>query len=559
MNINEESDFLKFPENGIIRLYNQFPRRYQYNEPSPIVNLYGEGQGGIQSHQPQKGKSRYRRKRKDVEIQLTQNKSVIDKMTDDLPRIANLGFNVVWINPIQQAGGSKGKLKNSLYAMASDQFFNPDFFFKIDNDEKIINYVHTARNNGLIPIFDIVLRHVARDSELSDQYSEYLNFGERHHWGDVVKFNYDLPQNIDYLVENLWRPFIRKYIGEYGFGGVRVDAITDVNYELQRRIFEIVNEYCNEFHGTRAVIVGELMVYNPVDYVPDLEELGFTHIIAPASFYWNFFDQEERLKSGEDHWLYQQTDELEKIAPTGGAIGCLGNHDTGTLKSRTILHVDRKIVCNGKNYKDSHREKRRGKWVTIGNIIKGIKPEDANYYEGIDYSGEMKERLFNIALLCKGGYYILAGDEFGVLHKPNVFDNYNETDRLENLGPDNLSEFIRSLNLLLSNLPKTGIEHLARQYISEVGPENESYFLHNVVISDSENNSIASIFFINNDIGEDGLNNLAGLIRDNDDFKCPDQQTYFINGDIAFFLQKDEFIKLDDFLSEETKRLDIRH
>jgi glycosidase len=87
--------FLGLPANGILRIYNQFPRCY-------------------------------------IDI---------NQMTLQLPSIAAMGFNVVWINPIQETGKLKhplkqdplGKGKNtpyyrgSLYATRDIEKIDDDF------------------------------------------------------------------------------------------------------------------------------------------------------------------------------------------------------------------------------------------------------------------------------------------------------------------------------------------------------------------------------------------------------------------------------------------------
>jgi alpha-amylase len=126
------------PLNGQLRLYNQFPRCYQN----------------------------------------------IDQMTLQLPQIAIMGFNAVWINPIQLTGTveiekhigrteEKTKVKKSLYAMTRtdviDDAFSVaknNFPYNPENIYALQQYTRTAHHWGLTPLFDLVLNHMAADSPL---------------------------------------------------------------------------------------------------------------------------------------------------------------------------------------------------------------------------------------------------------------------------------------------------------------------------------------------------------------------------------------------------------
>lgn len=238
MSLNQtQSTQIKFPpiappSNGILKLYNQFPRRYT---------------GGLL------------------------------EMIADLPRIAKIGFNAVWLNPIQIPGEAykkDGISKGSLYAMADDELFNDQFFPGINDHQQRVKlvqeYTCTARTLGLIPLFDLVLNHVAKDSPLSEKFQKYLKTAENKpikgfskakskekEWEDVIPFNYETEENREYIINNLWKSFIDKYIQQYGFAGVRVDAITSINTELQNAVFNLLKE------KTDPVILGELMTGNP--------------------------------------------------------------------------------------------------------------------------------------------------------------------------------------------------------------------------------------------------------------------------------------------------------
>jgi alpha-amylase len=160
------SQALGLPANGILRIYNQFPRCYRD----------------------------------------------INEMASQLPSIAAMGFNVVWINPIQETGKEKHPLKQdplgkgenayaysgSLYATRDTEKIDDAFSTNKPGNQKnnrhdmeaLKNYTQTAKNCGLTPIFDLVLNQVAIDAEIYLKHKEWF-IHPSHHFGPFCcDFNY---------------------------------------------------------------------------------------------------------------------------------------------------------------------------------------------------------------------------------------------------------------------------------------------------------------------------------------------------------------------------------
>lgn len=117
---------------------------------------------------------------------------------EDFSRISSLGFNAVWLNPLNAASeqtvkrvnfetatspGEKQDVTGSLYATKHYDHLNYSLFPDLQDPETIPHagnpkdfskkeakmmrqYTDTARDLGLSPIFDLVLNHVAIDSPL---------------------------------------------------------------------------------------------------------------------------------------------------------------------------------------------------------------------------------------------------------------------------------------------------------------------------------------------------------------------------------------------------------
>lgn len=426
-------------DNQIIRVYNQFPRRYQYVVSSSAPSVSTED-----------------------------TQSVIERMTADLDRIATLGFNVVWVNPLQKTGKypkeeSKGRVvTGSLYAMLDDRELNPDFFPpQLQNDAReqlLINYTRTAKRLGLRPIFDLVLRHVNRElldpqghTPIDSAFQELCQGRldrpkDTDGWKDAAAFRVQTDADVSYWIDRVFEPLIQRYVERYGFEGVRVDAVSSASAHLQQRALEIVRSYTRKYHNRDPILLGEMMSKNPKPLIPQYQPVGFTHVLQCSIFYHNF-DQDPR-----PGWVQKNQECLQELTQQrGGVVGFTGNHDTGTLKG--VCLYDRGLL--GAAPKEGHRILKKD-W---------IKPRLTEMSERKDHrertTNVMVDRLFCAALLPNAGYYLLAGDEYGALFRPSVFDHHREERSVRDHwgGKEDLSSCIRNINRVLEQLPVSAVNY----------------------------------------------------------------------------------------------------
>ena len=88
-----------------------------------------------------------------------------------LQRAADMGFNWVFINPIQTPGKS-----GSLYSIADYFGFNPLFVDKADGraDEQVRSMLAAADRLGLKVMIDLVINHCSVDSDLIRSHPEWF-------------------------------------------------------------------------------------------------------------------------------------------------------------------------------------------------------------------------------------------------------------------------------------------------------------------------------------------------------------------------------------------------
>ena len=172
----------------------------------------------------------------------------------ELPRIAALGFDWVYLNPVHETGGS-----GSLYAVR-DPFRLDDRFRDAkagSDDEQIRAFAENAAAHGLKVMADLVINHTANDAPLVDEHPEvYLRDaegrvaspfaidpddpGKRTVWGDLAELDYHREAARAFLL-----PYWQRYIGrlqELGIRGFRCDAAYKVPPDVWRTLIAAAKE-----------------------------------------------------------------------------------------------------------------------------------------------------------------------------------------------------------------------------------------------------------------------------------------------------------------------------
>lgn len=428
-----DEEFHPMMPNGVMTLYNQCPRLYP---------------GGIK------------------------------EMTAQLPEIAAMGFNTVWVNPLHLTNRNPvpGKsLVHSLYAMRDHKHFNPAIFVAGDGDPlaleadgdmaaarhgefvaKLQAYTEAARSNGLAPMFDLVLNHVGADDPIVSELDAkgLLKPASESAFPDTRSFDYSSPEKIGAAFVEFWNEFIATYVQKYGFMGARIDAIKHLPADVISRACNRLNEACQSKFVMNAITLGELLDGNFThpDFLALVSASGLTHVnnnlhSAAHEQYRKrrgkttlkqpaLFDRDRRAnaewRGNEDWCIASVTAHSESLRTSatkfgrtpGGTVGMIGNHDMGALGVRL--------------------------------------PETGDDHGRRLYLA--RERIFAISMTSDAGNYFLAGDEFLAPHtKPMVFADYASTsptmvqgaggfrDRWGQPKLFDLCPFIRAINVALKN------------------------------------------------------------------------------------------------------------
>ncbi|CDZ78177.1 trehalose synthase [Legionella massiliensis] len=378
-----------------------------------------------------------------------------NEMSRYLPVLQEMGFNAFWINPIQLPGdisnfyktdrnnGVKtgNEVTRSLYAMSNPFEFNPLFAMGTVDDLRTLT--QTARNHDLVPMFDLVLNHASIDSPLCVEKPHWFK-GIHEDFKDVRGFNYDDPEIRTEIIQDLWKPYIRRYMLDYGFDGVRVDAVGYVHSEVRQEIYEYIYQLAKENGKPRPEIIDEALfnkrpLVDEVDYLK-LPGVGPTHITTEV--YNAEFDLsttelppevllEEQLKSSVV--FRQRAGELREGAK-GGCINFCGNHDYRSLAMTILFQMAEKRLKSDPLYKELILDIKLEdplKTTLVFSYVEQIKEElrDNNEATQKEFRLLVQKKLALTALTGSGGWFILSGDESSDPIAKTVFQRKDASDK----------------------------------------------------------------------------------------------------------------------------------
>jgi starch synthase (maltosyl-transferring) len=349
-----------------------------------------------------------------------------------LKRAADMGFNWIFVNPIQLPGKS-----GSLYSIADYFEFNPlviNSTCGLSAETQVKQMIISAEALGLKVMGDLVFNHCASDCELIRAHPEWFVWenncvmhpgadenGNRVVWKDLAKFDHHNSKDQEGLVGFFLS--IIEYMISLGFKGFRCDAA----YQMPEGIWKKLIGQIKKKH--KDVIFLAETLGSPVDMTRKTASAGFDYIFNSAKW-WNYYD----------YWLMEQYALTQDISPS---ISFPESHDTARLAEELNGNLD----------------------------------------------GLRQRYLF--AALFSGGVMMPIGFEFGFRKRLHVVDTRPED--WEETGID-LTHFIRSVNTLKRNHaafqedgPTHVLHHSNNQVLlmwkASIASQEESLFILNKDIS----------------------------------------------------------------------------
>jgi starch synthase (maltosyl-transferring) len=237
-----------------------------------------------------------------------------------LARAAEMGFNWVFVNPIQRTGFS-----GSLYSLADYTALNPLFVdetVRKKPEKQLAEALKGARGLGLSVMVDLVINHCAIDSKLLTLHPEWFEWqepgkvvhpfadenGTKVVWGDLAKFNFNTPDQAGLLA---FFQGVINYLIKLGFKGFRCDAAYQVPSGFWQRLIAATKKAHRDVH-----FFAETLGCGP-DQTVQTCKAGFDFIFN-SSKWWDF----------QGEWLLQQYNATRTAVPS---ISFAESHDTQRL------------------------------------------------------------------------------------------------------------------------------------------------------------------------------------------------------------------------------------
>jgi starch synthase (maltosyl-transferring) len=247
----------------------------------------------------------------------------VEDWTAHLPRIAEMGFNWVFLNPFHETGSS-----GSLYAVKD--YFTLDAGFRgkqrKSSDDLLRGFVKAAEKHGLSVMMDLVVNHTAKDGRLPAEHPEWFrrehdgslmspfaidpgDIRKKTVWYDLAEINYDQGPERQRIVD-YFSGVVRHYLA-LGFRGFRCDAAYKVPMEVWRTLIDAAKR-AQPDSVFFAESLGALQ-----EQVLSMQGGGFDFLFN-SSKWWDF----------EAPWLLDQYQMFRQIAPS---VAFPETHDTERL------------------------------------------------------------------------------------------------------------------------------------------------------------------------------------------------------------------------------------
>ena len=315
----------------------------------------------------------------------------VDRWQPHLQRASALGFDWVFVNPIQAPGKS-----GSLYSVKDYFSINPalvDSESSVNPEGQVRSVIQAAEPLGLRMMVDLVINHCAYDSPLLNTHPEWFvrengqiahpscdHDGQRVVWEDLAQFDHH--GSVDR--SGLFRHCVQvvEYLCGLGFRGFRCDAAYQLPKDVWQRLIGEIRVQWPE-----AVFVAETLGCSPED-TRQTAEAGFDAIFN-SSKWWDF----------SSDWLLDQYRLTREVTPS---ISFPESHDTPRLMEESYGNID-----------------------------------------------ELKQRYL-FAALFSGGVMMPMGYEFGFRRPMHVVET--RPDHWESTDID-LSDFIQRINTIKARYP----------------------------------------------------------------------------------------------------------
>jgi starch synthase (maltosyl-transferring) len=243
------------------------------------------------------------------------------RWNEHFKRAEGMGFDWVFVNPIQQLGASR-----SLYSIADYFRFNPallDAASSTPPEDQVRQMTDQAHAAGLRVMIDLVINHCAIDAPLTREHPEWFvrepngrianascqHNGETVVWNDLAQFDHRHTRDPEGLYNYCFR--VVDHLLNLGFDGFRCDAAYQVPRQFWHRL---IRDITGRF--PRTCFAAETLGCS-ADQTRETARAGFDYVFN-SSKWWNL----------HDWWLIEQ---YNLVRETTQSISFPESHDTPRL------------------------------------------------------------------------------------------------------------------------------------------------------------------------------------------------------------------------------------
>ena len=178
----------------------------------------------------------------EVNIRQYSPEGTFKAFTEHIPRLQEMGVDILWLMPIHPIGeeNRKGPL-GSYYAVADYNAVNPEFGTK----EDFRTLVETAHDYDMKVLLDWVANHTAWDAVWTETNPEFYETDENGNfvppvedWDDVIQLDVNNPEMQEQMIQSM-----EYWVDEFGVDGYRADVAymvpTDFWIEARQQLDDI--------------------------------------------------------------------------------------------------------------------------------------------------------------------------------------------------------------------------------------------------------------------------------------------------------------------------------
>lgn len=316
-------------------------------------------------------------------------------MTKELPRLKELGVDILWLMPIHPISqvNRKGAL-GSYYAVADYKKVNPEFGTLTD----LKHFVNTAHKLGMKVIIDEVCNHSGCDNPWIESNPDFYarnDKGEMYgpfDWTDTYKFDYSNPEMRVAMTDAL-----KFWVREADIDGYRADVAG-----------EVPNDFWNRLRQ-------ELLSIKPVFMLAEASKPELTVAAFDADYNWYMKDL------------------FNAISATKGANAYAKEHKQ-KLDVKTAVDIDKLLKQQANEYPaDTYR-------------MNMITNHDLNSWEGTEFDryGDAVKTFAVLSYTLPGIPMMYTGQEVGNRRAFEFFEH----DQTPDYTPNEYTAFYKRLNEL---------------------------------------------------------------------------------------------------------------